>query len=201
PLCDSCAATLAPIVPPACPACGRALISEVGMCVRCRSRDRPYGRVEALYAYAGSAKDLVGAYKFAGRTSLAYFLADVVAQRLRHSFPGRVLIPVPPRPGKRKANGWDQVDVLATILQRRYGIVVMRVLKRRGRSQQKRLNAQERFANAARSYSLIRRAITVPADPVLLDDVITTGATLSACASILRAAGATTVDALALATD
>ncbi len=153
-----------------------------------------------MRAYHGRFKDLIAAYKFGRRPELAPFFAALAAARLSMEFPGRVLVPVPPRPGKLRSLGWDQVELVSRILERGYGVRVARVLRRLPAGEQKRLGRQERFRNAESAYGMARGR-SAPPDPVLLDDIITTGATLSACAAALKRAGARRVDALALAAD
>lgn len=201
PICPDCERGLAEFSGQACPGCGRELISEVGLCLRCRERERPYGRVVSLWPYAGAARQLILAYKFGKRRSLDRFLADRLARALGREYPGRPVVPVPPRPGKLRKEGWDQVDRVARLLKRSYGIAVLRPLARSGGRQQKRLDADARYLNAASSYRLAKAGTRVSGSPVLLDDVLTTGATLSACAALLKSAGAEAVDALAFASD
>jgi predicted amidophosphoribosyltransferase len=109
-----------------------------------------------------------------------------------------VLIPIPPRPGKIRDKGWDQVEDLYRYLEYRRCIPVARLLCRRSKKQQKKmLGLEGRMENARASY-VLRPLARVPPHIVLLDDVRTTGATLEACAALLKAAGALSVQALTL---
>jgi len=199
PLCPQCMGALHPITGPRCERCGIGLISEQGLCLRCRERDWSFDRVFALFSYEGAFKRLLTAYKFGDRRSLAPLFAALFAECIESRWPDRVLVPVPPRPGKLRERGWDQVESIARILERQ-GFVVRRILRRRGSSQQKRLGLRERRDNARTAYCLVRGA-SVPSDILLIDDVVTTCATAEACAAALRAAGAASVSVLALAAD
>jgi predicted amidophosphoribosyltransferase len=112
-----------------------------------------------------------------------------------------VLIPIPPRPGKIRDKGWDQVEDLCRYLEHRHRIPIARLLRRRSKKQQKKmLGLEGRTENARASYSL-RPGLApgrIPSHIVLLDDVRTTGATLEVCAELLKAAGALSVQALTL---
>jgi predicted amidophosphoribosyltransferase len=92
------------------------------------------------------------------------------------------------------------VELVARVLERRHGIMVRRLLRRDGSVQQKSLDYDRRKANLKGKLSLLQpgRGPRVPREVVLFDDVFTTGATLDACARVLREAGCTLVKALTL---
>ena len=188
-----------------CTVCGKPIISERCVCTRCRGTEFGFDSAYPLFRYAGDIRDILLAYKAGNRRSLAGFLATGIAETLRARYPGRAVVPVPPRPAKLRRKGWDQVEAIARVLERRYGVTVCRILTRADGQEQKALDLEGRSANLSGKIGLVRgvprRTIRVPVDPVLLDDVLTTGATLSACASVLKAAGAVRVDAVAIAAD
>lgn len=205
PLCEACAdALLSELRRGAgverCSSCGKPLVSESGRCMRCRGAEYGFDSAYPLFRYAGAARSLILAYKSGARRSLAPFLAMMLAAALRERYPGRVVVPVPPRPGKLRRKGWDQVDDIARILARRHGVVIGRILERADGEEQKALDLRGRAANMRGRIRLGRGAVTT-ADPVLLDDILTTGATLSECAATLRSAGALRVDAVTIAAD
>lgn len=173
--------------------------------MRCRGVEYGFDSAWPLFRYAGSVRALILAYKSSQRRRLALFFAETIAQALKERYPGRIVIPVPPRPGKLRRKGWDQVEDLARILEHRHGVIVRRILTRADGKQQKALDLEERVANMRGKIGIIRsrrgQSCVVPANPVLLDDVLTTGATLSECARTLKAAGSVCVDAVAIAAD
>lgn len=199
-LCDTYAAEV-------CGCCGKPLISEHDRCLSCRLGESfAFDQVRVLFPYIGKYRQLLTAYKFGKNIVLGNFFAEKTGEALEHwEIPGNAeIVPVPPRPGKIRKNGWDQVEYLATLMERSRGgsrgtsrghLPVNRCLKRLPSLSQKELGRENRRTN------LKGRIVTVRQHPkiaVLIDDVMTTGSTLDACASALKAAGTEKVYGLCL---
>ncbi len=205
------------LMPPACAACGR-----VGalLCPRClngwqvpsRPVDRflaPDGGVVvgdalalamAAFAYEGPMRRALAALKYTGASRLAPILARAAAPPLREllALTGpATLVPVPLHVERRRARGYNQAELLAKPLSRLTGAPVADVLERaRSTTKQHRLNRTARLANLRGAF---RASGAVPLTAILVDDIITTTATLEACASVLREAGCQSVYGFALA--
>jgi ComF family protein len=195
PMCAACEAPLThPLRSPVCPACWRAVArlpapGEAG-------GPLAFEAARSAGQYEGSLRAIIHAFKYDRRRALAAPLAammrDAGAALLEEA---DAVVPVPLHPWKRLTRGFNQADDLA----RHLGRPVWRVLRRRRHGPpQAGLPAARRHANvrdafAARSGRL--RGATV----VLVDDVMTTGATLDACGRVLLAAGARSVRALTVA--
>jgi ComF family protein len=148
----------------------------------------------------GKNRHILGAYKFGKNQGLGHFFADQIRAAL--SVPERVppdgaaLVPVPPRPGKLRQSGWDQVEFLAQTLEKgEGGPPVDRCLKRLPSRNQKELNRENRQTNLKGKIILTK---TPPRHAIVLDDVCTTGSTLDACAAALKAGGTESVLGLCL---
>ena len=146
--------------------------------------------------YEGPARALVGGLKFRGARGVAGELAAAIAAGAPAGLLGGALVPVPLAPGRRRQRGYNQAEALARALSERTGLLVCAVLERRGG--RARQLGRGRRARLARAPDFRARALSPPR-PVLVDDVITTGATLAACARALRAAGANEVAAVSYA--
>ena len=160
-----------------------------------------------LHSYRQWKKELAFAWKTEGQRRLSPLFARLLFKALRElGLEKTQLVPVPPRPGKIKETGWDQVDDLARFLRKKCGIQVRDdILVRKSSGQQKKLDRNARLGAAGAVYDLrpaFREAVVgsaaVPKEAVLLDDIVTTGATMEKCAWLLKAAGVEKVYGLAL---
>jgi ComF family protein len=199
PLCRECSAALRPLAGERCARCGLPLISELGLCMSCRGARGACDSTFPLFSYAGKVGELIACYKLKKRRSLAPFIAGLFASACEEAWPDRIIVPVPPRPEKTRLQGWDQVEEIARLLERR-GFAVARPLERQRSDEQKSLGRGARSLNAKKAYAL-KPGASSPELPLLIDDVVTTGATLDACARALKEGGARSVAALVLAAD
>lgn len=169
-----------------CSRCGRLLISAKTLCMDCRTVEplQMIDRVYPLFSYDRTAQELLASWKIGCCFGLTALFARCLMPVLSH-FPGIPVVPVPPRPGKIRQKGWDQIDVLARKLETGYGIPVLRCLKRTSIVQQKKLGREERGKNLQGNITL-KKNITLPETVIVLDDIMTTGATLEACACALK---------------
>ncbi len=189
--------------PPLCWSCRAVAGRGRPLCGSCRRRLRPLGpaaasaSVWAAVAYEGPARDLVGALKFRGALALADSMAALMAaaapaERLRGA-----LVPVPLHPARRRRRGFNQAELLARALGRRTGLPVSDCLVRGGSNL--RQVGRGRVGRLAGPAGSVGVRGPVPARAVLVDDVVTTGATLAACFAALRDAGCEEVTALVFA--
>ncbi|CAN5753424.1 hypothetical protein BH24CHL6_BH24CHL6_05800 [soil metagenome] len=160
-------------------------------------------QLEWCAAYNGPARACLHALKYGGELRLVEPLAELMAQRWQHAgIGGDVLVPVPVNAQRRRERGFDQAELLARELGRRLRLPLLPALQRTARTQ-----AQHKLGRGARADN-VGGVFTVPPRLtgqvsgrwlVLVDDVVTTGATLSACVTTLRAAGAQAISGLTLA--
>jgi ComF family protein len=196
------------LAPPLCAGCGAAAGGAEPLCGACRGDlawlvhavELGGLSVWAPVAYEGPARALVRALKFRG----AALAANVMAAQIAANAPpgtlgGGTLVPVPLHPRRLRRRGFNQAELLAAALARRTGLHVCACLDRLGpaRTQVGRDRA-ERLAGVDGTVR-VRPGVEPPRRAVLVDDVVTTGATLAACAAALRAGGARAVSAVAYA--
>jgi ComF family protein len=149
--------------------------------------------------YAGAIAIIVRSYKLAGYRRLSAFVADLFDGMLAGKKEEWTVVPVPYSRAKLRSRGWDQMEEAARELARK-GYRIARPLTRRDSLEQKTLDRASRQENAARAYAL-SAACSVKGKFVLIDDVVTTGATLRSCSRALIEGGAEAVECAAIAAD
>jgi ComF family protein len=196
------------VAPPLCVACGAGAGRVEPLCSRCRSELRPAGAepgpgglpVYAAFSYEGGAGALVRALKFRGATGAAATMAAQLTANVPVEWlAGRALVPVPMHAARRRRRGFNQAELLARRLAERCGCELSDCLERVGpRGTQVGRGRAERLDRAGPTVR-VRPGASVPARAVVIDDVVTTGATLAACAAVLEGAGAAEVAAVTYA--
>jgi ComF family protein len=174
-------------------------------CPRCRRRPGFVDAARSAGRYEGSLREIIHAFKYEGRRGLAVPLAAMMQTAGAGILTGAdAVVPVPLHPWRRMRRGFNQADDLA----RRLGLPVIRALWRvHATTPQAGLSAAARRRNIRDAFQLSpgatgrrrRRACVEDQVVVIVDDVRTTGATLEACASVLKRAGAAEVRALTVA--
>jgi ComF family protein len=168
------------------------------LCPRCRRTRRGLDRARAIGEYEGALRAIIHALKYDGRRSLARPLARLMRERGADVLTGAAwVVPVPLHPSRRRERGFNQAADLA----RYVGVPVRRALRRsRATAVQAGLPAARRHKNVRNAFVATRAARELKGQVVvLIDDVCTTGATLSACADALQAIGVAEVRALTAA--
>jgi ComF family protein len=195
PFCPLCADALLP-VPAGCARCGQPGADD--RCAACRAEPPAFEAVRAGGLFGGPLADAIHALKYQDRPALARPLGAWLAARV--SLPeGAAVVSVPLGRARRVSRGYDQAALLADALAHAAGRRRLRGVLRRVRETPPQVGRSrvERAANVAGAFSAA--ASVAGRDLVLVDDVVTTGATAAAAAGALRAAGARSVVVVALA--
>ena len=168
-----------------------------GRCALCRSGLRGFDAAYSFGTYEGVLRELIHLYKYGKVKTLARPLSGLLAQALPRDEAFDAAVPVPLYWRRRLQRGFNQAELLARGLSRRTGIPVVRALGRL-----RPTPAQAGLSNSARRQNVSQafRARGVQGKRILLiDDVMTTGATAASCAAALKQAGARRVSLLTVA--
>ena len=195
-LCAACDADLPRLGMPLCPRC--ALSSPGGaLCGRCLAQTPSYDLTIAALAYAFPADTLVHAFKFRGELALAPLLAELLARRIPASERIDMVVPVPLAAERLRGRGYNQAAEVARLLALRAPLELFLCERSRDTAAQSDLPWAERRRNVRGAF-VCKRAI--PGRSVaVVDDVMTTGATLDELARVLKQAGAIRVVNLVVA--
>lgn len=202
----ACVACRSPGTWPLCGACRRALPFLGSACCtrcalplpcgrRCPAAGAAFEMSWAPLAHDGPARALVIALKYQGGRALAEPLAAALIAGAPAGLlaAGVTLVPVPSDPARARQRGYNQAGAITAVLRARLGLPVCNLLRRSGSSRSQ--VGAGRSSRRSAGLTILARG-TVPGRCVLVDDVHTTGATLEACASALRSAGAEIVTAV-----
>jgi predicted amidophosphoribosyltransferase len=149
----------------------------------------------AAAPFAGIAREIIHALKYARRLALAEVAAGAMLRALPAGGPAMTVVPVPAGPWRWRWRGFDPAEELALSIAERAGLPFSACLRRAGGPRQVGRQRSERLADPPRVWT----AAEPPREALLVDDVWTTGATLAACALALREGGCRRVVALTLA--
>ncbi len=199
-------AVTAAIAPPLCASCGRSCRPEAVICTRCSRRlaaaepllgrgSPGLDRAWSSAPHEGVARNLVAALKFRHLLPVAELMADRIHWLAPAHMLSGAIVPVPPAPARLRRRGFDPAGELAAALAQRLEAPLEPCLARRGGRRQVGRRRAERLGQPPR----IHATGSVPRSVLLVDDVLTTGATMTACAQALRAAGAARVCAVTFA--
>jgi ComF family protein len=192
---------------PACARCGAPFAHEIGdgaCCAACLSAPPDFDSARAAVVYDDASHRLIVSFKHTDRLDLAPMLASWLIRAGRGLVtPQSIVAPTPLHRRRLFARRYNQSAVLAAAVAKAAGARYEPLLLARTRPTppQTRLSAEARRRNLAGAIAVrgARAALLAGAHVVIIDDVLTTGATLSACARAVRRAGARRVDALVVA--
>ena len=211
PVCRSCLESLRPLGGPCCGRCGRPFVSSVAvelknlpLCHVCRRNLYDFDFARSYGPYTAKMAGAIMLLKYQGVTPMARWFAAVLGHTLechREMFLADVVVPVPAHALRLRERGYNHAELIAKPLARALGLPCRSYLlvRSRPRPDKLRLTMRERWRSVRGAYT-IRQGLRVDNLRVLLvDDVLTTGATLDACSRALRKAGAAKVAALTVA--
>ena len=212
PICTSCFASIEPIVEPMCQCCGRPfevapqsqMPASSQLCRLCRSNLYAFDRARCFAQYNDALSGAILLLKYEEVTRLGTWFAEKLANLFSSAgddAPLDLIVPVPLHPDRRRERGYNQAELIARPLARRLGLRLdaKLLVRAKPRPAQLVLSRSEHWKSVRGAYAT-RPGVRVDNLRILLvDDVMTTGATLDACSRVLKKAGASSVFGVAVA--
>ena len=202
-ICRSCMKGVRPIQPPLCTLCGAPFVSAVlpeHLCGECMKRERSFSIARSAGLYEGTLLEAIHLLKYRGRVPLARPLASILAVTVDCA-DYDIITPVPLHRRRLQERGFNQSLLLARYLAKesRLSLDYVNLRRTRATAPQTGLQGRERKSNVKRAFSVKKSMAFAGKRVLLVDDVYTTGATVTECSRVLKAAGAREVGVLTLA--
>lgn len=206
-LCLDCEAKLSRIVPPFCAKCSEPFdgaITTTFSCANCAHRDLYFDAAVSAYRSRGIARHVILNFKYGRQIHLRHLVGRWLIAAFDDPRLGDrrfdAIVPVPLHPARHRERGFNQAALLAERLGRHLGLPMRPVLQRvRFTTTQTAFDRVERIQNLRHAFRLRKKADVRKLDVLLIDDVLTTGSTLSECARVLKENGARSVYAVTAA--
>jgi ComF family protein len=213
PVCRECLDEIRPLRTPQCLICGDRLTSAQllmgdGSCVNCRERRPEFERAVSFGEYKGGLRGLIHLLKYEQVTPAQAALGRMLAEAISELLPACgdekfLLIPVPLHQNRRRSRGFNQAEVIARAALKRlpvhFEFASELLIRQRETISQVGLSREERIENMRDAFRVRDTARLAGRSALVVDDVMTTGTTLSECARVLKQAGAEKVWAATVA--
>lgn len=192
-ICDDCKERLPYIKEPFCMKCGKPVLKDEEYCSQCMKTDYPFTEGRSVFVYDDVMRKSIYRFKYNGRSEYAEFFAQEIYRKYADkikSYNADVIIPVPIHKSKLKSRGYNQAYLIAKELSKLTQIPVNNnyLIRVKKTKVQKNLGAKERSANLKNAFKIRANKVQY-CSAILIDDIYTSGATLSACSRVLLGDG------------
>jgi len=180
-----------------CDKCGKILQDNYlhDVCVDCRESDHHFEKGYSCVQYGINERELLFSFKYGGKAFIGEKIADVMADKLATvDFDADLVIPVPMHKSKERKRGYNQADIIAKHLAKKLTLPYSKklLLRVENTAAMSGLSAFERHMNMENAFSMTENAVKIAKGKriLLVDDIYTTGSTVSACSKVLISNGA-----------
>ena len=197
-LCNVCIREL-PVLPDPCHVCGAGAVPNTRLCRACAMRRPPVDRTVCALAYAPPVDYLIGRLKFDRDLRAVPALAGMLARAVVRETTADWLVPVPITPARLRERGFNQALEIARALGKSNGVRLTRAIHRRRGAETPQSSLPDTAARRANIAGVFEARSPIDGHVTIVDDVVTTGATVNALAQCLKRIGARRVDVWAVA--
>lgn len=200
-VCEKCLNNLPYLSGKVCKKCGEPINSMADFCMRCKKHiDRGFDKSRAKFLYKDEIAKAVKDLKYFGKKYLAEYLSKFVYDvYVKENFSCDVVIPIPISKKSLKSRGFNQAELLCkTFIDNGIEVNTNCVVKSHETENQAKLNYKDRQTNIVGAFEVIDKTAIKNKNVLLVDDVLTTGATVGEVSTILKKAGANSVNVITL---
>ena len=198
-MCLHCQELFEPIEPYTCKVCGVPTKIEVDRCVSCLGKSFEFDKNTATFLYDELIRDLLLKLKFTRKKQIAHSLGQLWAAHVKDIPKDVSLVPLPMHAKKKRERGFNQAEVLAKALGKKFGVSVVNAVERVvDTPPQSGLHPRQRVDNIKGAFAVVKAENAKGKNYIVVDDIYTTGASLNECARVLKDAGAKSVCGLTL---
>lgn len=201
-ICEECLKYLTLVPSPSCEICGGENFGSGKVCIECKGRNFIFERNFAVFSYIGDVRNKIIDFKQNSHKAIgemfSYFILNEYENILRN-INIDVIVPIPISAERLKLRKFNQSEVLCSKLIRDYNVNCNILKRTKDTPHQTGLSRKNREINLKNSFEINDKSLVKNKTILLVDDIYTTGATLNACASILKKAGANKIYTLTLA--
>ena len=200
-LCNKCLKKLPIVLPPLCTGCGAENDGIFDICPKClKEQKRPWKSAYALMRMEGEGKKLIHRFKYSDDTTLARFFSVAASEKIIGSDnKPDIIVPVPLHWTRRLTRGYNQSALFANFISKQTRIPYRSILKRVKKTpRQVKLNREKRMKNMDGAFTVKKKSTCENRRILLVDDVMTTGTTLTYAAKALLEASAKEVNVLVI---
>lgn len=201
-ICEKCARLLTLIPSPTCEICGGENSGKGKVCVECKGRHFNFVKNYSIFSYVDDVRNKIVSFKQNGNKAIgemfAYFISDKYDEiNAKHNID--IVIPVPISDARRKSRKFNQSEVLCSQISDRDKVNNSILIRTKDTPHQTGLSRSNREENLKNSFEIKDKKIIKSKTILVVDDIYTTGATLNACAKVLKNCGAKEIFTLTLA--
>lgn len=206
-VCASCQKTIAPNLPPFCVKCSRHLKNpnKNSWCPQCQKTQPFFDQAWAATRYTDSMKNLIHLFKYKNKTALQYLFSNIIISFIENYHIDikqfDFIVPIPLHPTKLRERQYNQTDLIAQNLSHKFHIPLSRnnLIRQKHTKTQALLNEKERWTNTKDAFRIRHPSNFLEKSILIVDDLITTGATVCEATRILKQAQAKYIGILTLA--
>lgn len=196
-VCVMCAEDVFEEVPDRCYRC-LAMSKDSAVCVKCRQTS-PLKHVWVATEYGGVSKQLIKLLKFERAKAACEPIAAHMTRTLPYFYSETIMVHIPTATSRQRMRGYDQSELIAKLVARQKGVRYEPLLVRLGQDRQVGATRKQRYEQAKSMFNACKPETIRGAHILLIDDILTTGASLESAAKVLKEAGAKQITAAVFA--